>query len=213
MTATRVDADELLRAAQVNGYRFPAGFTGFRAGLVLPDGSSGQVTARSPREIEVTAAAGAAEVGWVRGEIASIVGHRWPATYEDGDGRWEKRVEDDGHPLGPLIVLTGDPYHSSYRVQDGHISVIDRTMARARFLIVIDSRVTLPDGRALPAHFHVAFWSVPEGRLERVETFQHRYTEVAGVQLPALVRVDTVDDAGLTVRQFTVTDHEVLADA
>ena len=104
-----LEADALLRAAQDGSYRLPPGFAGFTAELRLHDGrsvSDGTVTvpADAPPELAIDADDDA--VSWVRHELGSMAMHRRHRTYDEGDGRHEKRVaEDDGHALGRLVEL------------------------------------------------------------------------------------------------------------
>ncbi len=76
-------AHAALRAAHDAGYKFPAGFAGFTATLTyIEDGEAitGHVTVKAPRDITFDIAADEASLGWLRQEIGSMAGHRWPVT-------------------------------------------------------------------------------------------------------------------------------------
>lgn len=177
-TAAPVDlADDVLRAAQLAAYRFPPDFAGFRAEVRTSAGDTGSVTVTGGREVTVDLPGVAADAEWVRGEIASIVGHRWAARYAEGDGRWRKRLDGD------RVVLLDDPFSSAYRVSEGMIAEVHRSTGDVRFSIVIGERVPTADGRWLPSTFMVVHWNVAQARLVRAEHYRDAYVLVGEVHL------------------------------
>lgn len=219
MTATeqvvnQPQAHAALRAAHESGYRFPADFAGFSADVQIDhDGAvqAGRVTLRSPREIEIDLDADEETLGWLRQELGSMAGHRWPTPYAESDGRWTLTLEEGaGHPLGDLIRVHDDPFGSSYRLRDGRISQVNRQMGPTRFSINIHEHTGTADGHTLPAVFTVAFWDTARGRLSRADEYLDRYVEVDGVQLPAERRILRVDDDGISVRKLTLSGHRLL---
>ncbi|MFN8663006.1 MAG: DUF3386 family protein [Thermomicrobiales bacterium] len=219
MTATvqvtnQPQAHAALQAAHEGGYRFPADFAGFSAEVqVEHDGETqnGRVTLRSPREIEIDLEADEETLGWLRQELGSMAGHRWPTPYAESDGRWTLTLEARaGDPLGDLIRVHDDPFNSSYRVRDGRITQVNRQMGPTRFSINIHEHTETADGRTLPAVFTVAFWDSAQGRLSRTDEYLDRYVEVAGVQLPAERRILRVEDDGISVRKLTLSGHTLL---
>lgn len=207
-TAALTDlADDVLRAAHAAAYRFPASFSGFRATVRTQDGDAGAVTVTGGREVTVDLPEEAPDAEWVRGELTSIIGHRWPARYEEGDGRWSKRLDGD------RVDVLDDPFDSSYRVTGGVIAEVHRTMGDNRFAIVIGARVPTADGRWLPASFTVMHWSVAEGRLVRAEQYRDDYVQVGELHLPARREVTAASDDGLTTRVLELSGHEVVGHA
>ncbi|HEX2516101.1 MAG TPA: DUF3386 family protein [Chloroflexota bacterium] len=226
-------AHALLRAAYERAYRLPAGFAGFRARVryVGPAGTvTGEVEVRSPGDLTLDLpGAGPEATAWVRQELASVAGHRWPTSYEAADGRHRLALGPDGAPegaegaddlavLGTLVRVLDDRFRSSYRVQDGQIAVIDRSIGGMRFVIQVLDRVAAPDGRHVPAHFVVTYWESESGRLTRADAYADRYAPVqeggpAGQQeilLPASRTVTTAGDGGLTVRTVELEGHTLL---
>ncbi len=219
MTATeqvtnQPQAHAALQAAHEGGYRFPANFAGFSADVQIEhDGivQTGRVTLRSPREIEIDLDADEETLGWLRQELGSMAGHRWPTPYAESDGRWTLTLEEDaGHPLGDLIRVHDDPFNSSYRLRDGRIAQVNRQMGPTRFSINIHEHTLAADGRTLPAVFTVAFWDTAQGRLSRTDEYLDRYLDVDGVQLPAERRILRVADDGISVRKMTLSGHTLL---
>jgi hypothetical protein len=212
--ANDLSAHQVLREAHRGGYRFPAQFGGFTAQITFTDGGpeiAGMATIRAPRDVTLEIAVSEAGEGWIRQELGSMAGHRWPSSYEEGDGRYGLTREDEDHPLGPLLRLQGDPYASSYRVKGGRISQVNRQMGPTRFSITIQGHTTVPDGRVLPVSFMVSYWNVEQDRLTRADAYTDHYTEVDGVMLPKSRRVVTADDSGFRVRELTLADHRLLA--
>lgn len=219
MTATeqavnQPQAHVALQAAQEVGYRFPADFSGFSANVQIErDGAvqTGRVNLRSPREIEIDLDADEETLGWLRQELGSMAGHRWPTPYAESDGRWTLTLEEGaGHPLGDLIRVHDDPFKSSYRLRAGEITQVNRQMGPTRFSINVHEHTQTADGRTLPAIFTVAFWDTAQGRLTRTDEYLDRYVEVDGVQLPAERRILRVEDDGISVRKLTLSGHTLL---
>jgi hypothetical protein len=207
-------AHAALQAAHEGGYCFPANFAGFTAEVwVERDGvtRNGRVALRSPREIEIDLDADEETLIWLRQELGSMAGHRWPTPYAESDGRWTLTLEEGaGHPLGDLIRVHDDPFNSSYRLRDGRITQVNRQMGPTRFSINIHEHTQAADGQMLPAVFTVAFWDTAQGRLSRTDEYLDRYVEVEGVQLPAERRILRVEDAGISVRKMTLSGHVLL---
>jgi hypothetical protein len=193
------DPDVLLRRAHDAGYRFPPGFTGFSATL-RTDNGGGRVTVADRTTIEIDGEPGD-EIAWAHSEIASIVGHRWPSSYDEGDGRWTKRLD------GEQVRIVDDPFDSSYRIRDSHISEVHRTVGDSRFVISVNGRVTTDDGRHLPTHFAVFHWATATGRLIRADAYVDAYVRIDGIHLPSRRQVTTATDDGLVARALTLTDH------
>ena len=210
-------AHAALRKAHEAGYKFPDGFAGFTATLTFIQDSeavSGRVTIKAPRDVQVDIEADEAAIGWLKQEISSMAGHRWPTSYEAGDGRWTLTLEDDAaHSLGQTVTVHNDPFGSSYRLRDGHISQVNRQMGGTRFTITILEHQVAADGRSLPSVFTVAYWEIAEGRLTRADAYTDRYATVAGTSLPVGRRVVTSTDTGQTTRELILNGHELLTGA
>ena len=65
-------------------------------------------------------------------------------------------------------------------------------------------------GRFLPRDYAVQYWQAGTGRLLRTETVQDRWRRVGPWDLPAANAVTTATDAGLSVRSFTLAEHQLL---
>ena len=145
MAPSTTTADALLREAHERGYRFPAEFDGFtaRIGWETPAGSGeGTVEVRPGGETPVETS----ELDdWASRQLRSMVAHRSPRPYEEGDGAIAKRVTDDAHTLGSKIELD-DEMSSSYLVGNGQIAAVTRTAHGSRFTIVVQGRTPAGDG-------------------------------------------------------------------
>ncbi len=203
------DPDVLLRRAHETGYRFPSTFGGFTATVRTSAGDTGAVAVTGRTTVDLTIDGEPSDdVAWARGEIASIVSHRWASGYDEGDGRWTKRSDD-----GETVRMLDDPFDSAYRLRDNHISEVHRTVGESRFVISVSERVRTADGRYLPVHFTVFFWNTASGRLTRADHFTDAVALVDGVYLPSRRQVVSASDEGLSTRVLDLADHTVLADA
>lgn len=216
-TATHLNdpaAHVALREAHDAGYRFPEDFAGFSAKITaVIDGhsASGRMTIRSPRELELEIDLDEEEQSWLRREIVSIAGHRWHLPYEEADGRHTLSFDDDpGHALGRRVTVHDDRFDSWYRVDENGISQVNRGMGTTRFSIQIQERTAAADGRLLPAHFTVLLWDLEQERMTGSNIYRDRFVDVDGIQLPAERRVIQGRDEGISVRQFALSEHQVL---
>ncbi len=205
-------AHELLRAAHSRAYYFPRDFRGFRANVQYTGDTldvAGVALVHGPRAIDLNLPAPAEVTAWVRQELLSLIGHRWPVGFDESDGRFTLSLHDDGHPLGCLIRFEDDPFASSYRLDDRRITQINRTMGSMRLTITIQEHAVTSDERLLPVHFTVAYWDLATNRLTRADTYSDQYAGINGLYLPTLRRVVTATDNGVETRQIRLTDHQL----
>lgn len=207
-------AHELLRQAHNHGYRFPQNFAGFKAVVNFTQNGipqAGEITIRSPREIALELNVDEEARTWLQRELASLCGHRWYAPYEQGDGRYALELGDeDDHPVGRLIVFRDDPFASSYRVGNGAIKEINRSMGTMKFRIHIQSHLPAAGDSILPEHFTVTFWSKDPQRLTRTDIYHDKYAAVNDIYLPIQRQVITADDSGEVVRRIELSRYELL---
>ena len=209
MASPTTAADALLREAHEQGYRFPAGFDGFtaRIGWETPAGSgegTAEVRLGSQTPVETS------DIDdWVDRQLRSLVAHRSPRPYEEGDGAIAKRVTDDAHALGSRIELD-DEMSSSYLVGNGQIAAVTRTAHGSQFTIVVQGRTPAGDGTSVPTTFCVAYWD-SDGALSATEAYTDAYTELDGVLVPASRTVVRADNDGLSVRRLTLSEQAPLA--
>lgn len=215
-TGATAGADELLRVVHEAAYRFPVGFAGFTAVLTTHAGDTGTVTVRGRRNVEVALSEGAADAGWARDELTTMVANRWASEYADGDGRWSKRVVTDTHLAGGLLVtFDDDPFRSAYQIRDGQIAQVHRTAGHTRFVIAVQDRELTGDGRSIPSRFTVFHWSAEEdtpSRLLQADHYCDAYRRAYGagaaeIYLPARREVISATDDGLITRFIELHNH------
>ncbi|MGC4190291.1 MAG: DUF3386 family protein [Thermomicrobiales bacterium] len=214
------EAHAMLKDAHGRSYRFPEGFHGFTADVAVTQAkgdavvrASGMVTVAGPRAVQVELDGDEALAAWAKQELASMAGHRWPTSYEESDGRYELTFGDDAdHPLGPELTFQNDPFSSAYRVVDGAISQVTRSMGPMRFTITMQRHEPAADGRSLPSEFTVSYWNTKEGRLVRADGYRDRYTEVGGVSVPESRTVVTAEDGGFTTHRLVVSNVRLLTE-
>lgn len=213
-------AHGVLREAQQAAYRFPEGFFGFRAHVTITEATSGgtktasgTVTVGGPRSIELALEGDETLAQWGKQEIGSVAGHRWPTSYEESDGRYGLVLDEDPHhPLGSQITFQDDPFASVYRVANGRISQVTRSMGSMRFTITMQRHSETPDGRALPSEFTVSYWNTQQDRLTRSDIYSDRYQVVENVSIPATRTIVTADDTGFTTRVLEFSDVQLLTE-
>lgn len=214
------EAHALLKDAHGRSYRFPEGFHGFTADVTITRAvgdtvttASGTATVAGPRAIQVEIDGDEGLAGWVKQELGSMAGHRWPTSYEESDGRYELALGDGAdHPLGQELTFENDPFSSAYRVAGGAISQVTRSMGPMRFTITMLRHEVAADGRSLPSEFTVSYWNTKEGRLVRADGYRDRYAEIDGISVPAERTVITAEDGGFTTHRLVISNVQLLTE-
>lgn len=200
-----------LRRVYEAGYRYPPGFRGFAASVYYAwdrEDWTGSVEVRSPSDIRYDGTIENAD-GQLHWEISVLASQCWAMDYEGAECGARLSLEARDEPLNWLLQVE-DGLESAYRIQSGHVSQIERRFGDLRFSINIQERSFTDDGRALPAHYCVVYWSVEQARLVRTDIYRDGYLPVSSVYLPLGRRITTADDSGTTTRQILFRDHRLL---
>jgi Protein of unknown function (DUF3386) len=149
---------------------------------------------------------------WVHDQLGSIVLHRLsrPATKERPKPVLRFGEMRDDHPLGRLLIFDGGKFASSYRIKDRQITVVNRHVGQENLTITTLENDRTKEGQFLPHSYAVQYWEAATGRLLRTETIQDRWQRVGSWDLPILHSTTTASDAGISVRSFTLSKHELL---
>jgi hypothetical protein len=201
-------------AARAQWQDFP-GFSARITGNLDGRTFAGEVTIDAKGEVTfVDEAPDRAEAvgGWVQEQLDSIVQHRLPQPAGQGRARPVLRFAEavDDNPLGRLLIFDGGRFASSYRIKDRQILVVNRTTGKEHMTITVLENDRTPEGRYLPRSYAVRYWDAVSGRLLRTETVQDGWQRLGSWDLPARHVVTTATDAGLSVRTFTLSKHELL---
>jgi hypothetical protein len=137
---------------------------------------------------------------WARRQLASIISHRTdasaarqtPCAFAD---------DDTSHPLGRAIVVLNDELHSSYRIRDRQITVVNRTTPDRRFTITVLENRPNPEGKFLPVSFVVNYWDLKSGALVRSDANHQTWQRVGKFDLPVTARVVTAAREGAAAEE------------
>ncbi len=195
------------RAARAEWKNFP----GFSAGLAV--NVNGQVV---KGRVEISAA-GKVKLegldkethGWVRAEIASLVGHRLPnASTRDTPCAFADDNRD--HPSGRLIKVLNDELHSSYRIRDDRqIIEVNRQTGPVRFTITVLENRRNKEKQYLPISYVVNTWEGKTGALKSSRAHHHTWQRVGAFDLPATVLTLTASAGTLEARQITFANPKL----
>jgi hypothetical protein len=128
--------------------------------------------------------------GWAKRILASAVSHRLqnpetmktPCAFAD---------EDTTHPLGRLVNVLNDELHSSYRIRDNQIMMVNRVQDGTKFSITVQENKKNEEGKFLPIAYAVHYWA-KDGSLEKTEAHTQNWQRLAGLDIPSIIRVITV---------------------
>lgn len=197
--ATRLLADA--RAARLLWTRFP----GFTANVeVNLNGKVHKGTAAVTEKGKVTLADLPEDAAkWAKQILGSAVSHRIGGGSEETPCAFAD--DDKDHPLGRLINVLNDEMHSSYRIKDRQIMVVNRDMGGTKFSIVMQENRILDNGQYLPASYTVCTWEPKTGALARCESHTQTWQRVGAFELPKMLRVATTAKE-TTVNSLTLSD-------
>lgn len=149
---------------------------------------------------------------WIQEQLESITMHRLarPASADRASPKLYFAEPKENHPMGQLLMVMGGKFASSYRIKDRQITVVNRHLGKENMSITVLDNDKTPEGLFLPHSYVVRYWDAANGRLLRTETVQDSWQRVGSLDLPAQHTVTVATDSGLSVRQFSLTKHELV---
>jgi len=183
-----------LRDTRETRYYLPANCAGFSADLTIND--NGQVSQAilnydvgTGADLRITSGIAESKQPWALEMVLNMIGHRRRPAFEEKDGRFPITfAAEDNSPNGRGVLLN-DPARSSYRIRNGRVTEVDRTVGDHHFVISIMEELLAEQGRYLPRHFTVTYFDAQTDDVRRTETFTDEYKLIDGVWLPASRRV------------------------
>jgi len=145
---------------------------------------------------------------WVEEQLRSIVLHRLE-TSRQSPPVLRFADQDIGHPLGRLLMFVGGRFASSYRIKDDQLRTVNRNLGSENMTITVLENEKTAEGKYLPHLYNVQYWDSATGSLLRTEAFENRWQRVGAWDLPAMNTLITSSSAGLSVRSFRLSKHEV----
>jgi hypothetical protein len=194
------------RAARATWTDFPGASADLTVNL---DGKviKGQVKVNPRGKVEVTLSAKGDDVTsrWAHGMLASVVGHRLggseadtPCVFADSNTK---------HPLGQLIRVIGDDFHSSYRIRDRQILVVNRQMKEGRFSIVVLENKQNAEKHYLPTSYVVNSWD--KAGLKSTTSFRLSWKRTGKYDLPVTLLVVSAHGEKMEARRIRLTNWKV----
>jgi uncharacterized GH25 family protein len=203
--ATKLLADA--RAARANWENFP----GFRADLEINlDGKVFHAPMKVSADGDVSFKLDNAEAqAWAHRSLASLVGHRIDnnsptnsaCAFADADAE---------HPLGRAIQVLDDEFHSSYRIRDRQVIVVNRTSKDSRFTITVLENRLNEDKQFLPVSYVVNYWDATTAALKRSESHHQSWTRVGKFDLPTELMVVLATPGKQEARRIKISNHKLL---
>ncbi len=178
--ATKLLADA--RAARAIYHHFP----GFTADIdVNLDGkvTHGTVEVSDKGKVALKLEDAAAEK-WAKNTLASTIAHRLDSGSSSGETPCAFVDEDAHHPLGRAIRVLNDEFHSSYRIRDQQVIVVNRHMPGSRFTITVMENLRTKEGKFLPVCYVVNSWDAKTDALTSSETHHETWQRVGAFDLP-----------------------------
>jgi hypothetical protein len=186
-------------------------FAGFSADIEVNfdgnvDRGSTQISADGKVTVRLADAAAAA---WAKRLLASTAGHRLdetaslstPCAFADNTAH---------HPLGRAIRVLNDEFHSSYRIRDRQILVVNRQMKDARFTITVLHNQVNAERQFLPAAFVVNTWDLKTGALRSSEAHHQTWRRVGAFDLPEATLVVAATTKTQEARSLKLSHHKLL---
>jgi hypothetical protein len=204
--ATKLFAEA--RAARAGWENFP-GFSADLEANVEGKVFKGKVGVGAKGAVTVTLDGADDEVKmWARRTLSSIVSHRLDSGASSTP---HCAFEDDNadHPLGRAVKVLGDEFHSSYRIRDRQIIVVNRTMGDYRFTITVLENKLTEEKRFLSSVFVVNNWDLKTDALRSSETCRQTWVRVGAFDLPEGVLTLTAEKGRQEARRLTLSNHRL----
>ncbi|HEY7152720.1 MAG TPA: DUF3386 family protein [Gemmataceae bacterium] len=182
-TAANAAATKLLadaRAARVLYHDFP-GFTADIEVNINGKVLRGTVDVSGKGEVALKLE-DAVAVKWAKNTLGSIIGHRL-SSGPDEETPCAFVDEEEHHPLGRAIRVLNDEFHSSYRIRDRQVIVVNRHTPGSRFTITVMENIRTKEEKFLPACFVVNTWGSGEALISS-ETHHQTWQRVGAFDLP-----------------------------
>jgi hypothetical protein len=146
--------------------------------------------------------------GWALRQLASIVSHR----RDDGAAANSPCVfADDNadHPLGRAIRVLDDEFHSSYRIRDRQVIVVNRQMKESRFSIVVTENHVNEEKKFLPACYVVNTWDTKTDALQSSVTHHQTWQRVGKFDLPLATTIVEASAGKQEARSLKLSNHQL----
>jgi hypothetical protein len=187
---------------------FP-GFTAHVEGKVDGRSFEGEVTIQADGSVSLKTVEEVVKP-WVSEQLESIAMHRAASSGDSPRPVLRFADQEWDHPLGRLLTFDGGRFASSYRVKDRQITVVNRHLGRLNMTITVLDNERNADGLFLPHSYTVQYWDAATGEPGRTETVQDRWTRVGAWDLPSAHTVTSASAAGLAVKSFRLSQHQLL---
>ncbi len=206
-------AYDLLKEAHDARQVWPVDFSGFNAEVVFNDNGK-VIVGKLSYEQKSGVVLNVGEIDpesktWLVNQLNSLLSHRRGGDFAKRDGANPITFgDDDKSPIGRLVILN-DALKSSYRVRDGKVVDVTRTIAGERFTISVLETTPVENGKYLPHHFTVTYFDAKTGALKRTESFSDTHSKVSDIWFPTQRRVIRADNGVITARVIEIRNPQV----
>jgi uncharacterized GH25 family protein len=185
-------------------------FPGFTADVVANvDGkpATGKLEVSAKGKATLTLEGPAAE--WARATLKSTVAHRMPGgASQETPCAFPDEVTD--HPLGRAVRVLNDEFHSSYRIRDRQILVVNRRMGGSRFTITVIENKQNEEKKYLPAVYVVNTWDPKTEALKSSVTHHETWVRVGKFDLPATLLAVRASAGKLEAKSLKLSNHRLV---
>lgn len=210
----------LIKETHSRMYKWPAGFRGYRAQVVLNDEGrqwAGTVSLVPRKDTAVTLpGADPALEEWVRERLWTQGMHLAYAPFEEGDGKYVLSFDPEEdpaipHPRGRRVLLTGGRLESWYRILHHRYTQIGRLSPMTeRRVNTIERYDEAPDGKQYSSHYVMTYFTLDGQSVIGMQSYVNEYTDVQGIWLPLRRRVSFGEQGLAKTRVIELSAHEVL---
>ncbi len=199
---TSARAALVLADAFAHRYRYPRDFGGWSAQASFGRDDAhyeatvavcGAGDARAATAVRVAAP----QFEWLTQELRSLSRTLFGHDFEPAEGRFAMSLDETPHPLGPLVVLHGDPHAATFRVRKHRITLASRRSGSLLEMVRVERWHVRPDARWLPSQWSVEVHDGALGQILRTDRYWDLWWPFEGEIVPQTRRVESIDTLGI----------------
>jgi Protein of unknown function (DUF3386) len=214
MTAVKLSAQDLFRAAYENRYTWDAQFPGYTADITYTqDGTvfTGQVRVTGDMKAEVHNVADEAAQKAIHGQLWEIAIHRVRRSFEDTHSKNTFTYGETDSTGAVELIMGGKSEGDQYKVRDNEVCLVHRNIHGV--FVTINTFSSHHTGEGYLSHRYDSVYHDPKTGEQKggKSLFEDSYEKVGGYSILNHRTIQTETDNGTMTQDFAFSNIQLLA--